>query len=102
MDRVLASEREAQEQLKTCRTEADQILADARETARRIQEITQHRISRIHAASNRATAERIRDMRRETSKRSAAIDYEPTQSEAVNRAARRLARRLTSREHDDQ
>jgi len=102
MDRVLDSEREAQEQLVSCRTEADQILADARDTARRIQETTQRRISRIHAASNRATAARIRDMRRETSRKSAAIDYEPTQSEAVARAARRLAGRLTSRDHDDQ
>jgi vacuolar-type H+-ATPase subunit H len=102
MDKVLAREREAQEQLESCRKEAEQILADARETARHIQETTQRRISRIHAASNRATAARIRDMRRETSKKTAAIDYEPTQSEAVARAASRLARRLTSRDHDDQ
>lgn len=102
MDRVLASEREAQAQLETCRAEADQILARARDSVRRIQETTQRRISRIHAAANRATAARIRDMRRETSRKSAAIDYEPTQSEAVARAASRLALRLTSPDHDDQ
>ena len=101
MDRVLAREREAQDQLESCRTEAEQILSDAREAARRIQETTQHRISRIHAASNRATAARIRDMRRQASKKTAAIDYEPTQSEAVARAAQRLARRLTSRDHEE-
>ncbi len=101
MDRVLAAEREAQEQLETCRKEADRIISAAREKARGIQETTHGRISRIHAASSRATAARIRNMRRETARKSAAIDYEPTQSEAVNHAARRLARRLTSRDHDD-
>jgi cell division septum initiation protein DivIVA len=102
MDRVLAAEREAQEQLEACQAEADRIIAAAREKSRGIQETTRGRISRIHAASNRETAARIRGMRRDTAKKSAAIDYEPTQSEAVARAARRLARRLTSRSHDDE
>lgn len=102
MDRVLAAEREAQEQLEACQVEADRIIAAAREKTRGIQETTRGRIGRIHAASNRETAARIRSMRRETAKKSAAIDYEPTQSEAVARAARRLARRLTSRSHDDE
>lgn len=97
MDRVLAAEGEAQEELDACRKEADRIISAAREKARGIQETTRGRISRIHAASNRETAARIRSMRRETARKSAAIDYEPTQSEAVSRAARQLARRLTSR-----
>ena len=51
MDRVLAAEREAQEQIQACHTEAD---------------------------------------------------YEPARSAAVVEAARRLAQRLTSRDHDDE
>ena len=101
MDRVLAAEREAQEQLEACRAEADQILAGARERARVIADTTQRRISRIHAASHRQTADRIRSMRRETSKLSEEIDYEPSHSGAVDEAARILAKRLTSRDHGD-
>ncbi|UCC15043.1 MAG: hypothetical protein JSW21_03585 [Gammaproteobacteria bacterium] len=101
MDRVLAAEREAQGQIETCRSDAEQILSDARDRARRIKETTQRRISDVHAASHRQTAARIREMRREAAQLGAAIDYEPAQSKAVSEAAKHLARRLTSRHHDD-
>lgn len=101
MDRVLAAEREAQRQIESCRSDAEQILSDARDTARRIKETTQRRISDVHAASHRQTAARIREMRREAAQLSAAIDYEPAQSTAVSKAAQILARRLTSGHHDD-
>jgi len=101
MDRVLAAEREAQRQIESCRADAEGILSDARDRARRIKETTQRRISDVHAASHRQTAARIREMRRETAQLGAAIDYEPAQSTAVSKAAQNLARRLTSRDHDD-
>lgn len=102
MDRVLAAERAAQGEIDACRLDADRILAEAREQARHILETAQGRIARIHAASSRDTADRIRQMRRESARDRAAIEDEPSHLAAVSRAAQELARRLTSRDHGDE
>jgi vacuolar-type H+-ATPase subunit H len=102
MDRVLAAERDAQGQIEACRQETERILAEARDTARRIRETTQCRIRRIHEAAHHETAERIWQMRHEAAAAKAAIEDDPAQSAAVEAAAQRLALRLTSRDRGDE
>jgi vacuolar-type H+-ATPase subunit H len=102
MDRALGAERQAREEIEATREEANRILSEARDREQHIRETTQRRIQRVHESAQRATAARIRKMRREAADKMAVIDYEPGRSGAVARAVANIARRLTSplREHD--
>jgi len=101
MDRVLAAEKEAQRQIEVCRNEIEGMMAEVRERELRILDNTERRINRVHAASQRATAGQIREMRRESAGKMAHIDYKPGGSEAISRASAELARRLTSGSSSD-
>ena len=96
MDRVLAAERKAREQIQATRDEANRLLGAARDREQQIRETTQRRIQRVHESAQRATAARIREMRREAADKMAFIDYEPGRSGAVERAAANIAKRMTS------
>lgn len=102
MDRVLAAEREAQQQIEACSLEKEAILAAAREQEQRIRDITDRRIDRVNTASQRATAARIRELRRESAEQIAHIDHKPGNTTVIARAAAELALRLTSRDTGDQ
>lgn len=96
MDRVLTAERQAREQIQVIREEANRILSEARDREQHIREATQRRIQRVHESAQRATAARIREMRREAADKMAVIDYEPGRSGAVEHAAASIAKRMTS------
>lgn len=101
MDRALGAERDAREQIESSRAEASDILGQARDREQKIRESTQRRIQRVHDTAQKATAARIRAMRREAAEKMAVIDYEPSRSDAVARAAATLAEHLTSRTRGD-
>lgn len=101
MDRALSAEREARDQIESCRGDANRILGEARDREQKIRENTQRRIQRVHDAAQKATASRIRAMRREAAEKMAVIDYAPSRSDAVARAAASLAEQLTSRRRGD-
>lgn len=101
MDRALSAERDARDQIESCRADANRILGEARDREQKIRESTQRRIQRVHDLAQKATANRIRAMRRDAAEKMAVIDYEPSQSDAVARAAAALAQRLTSCPGDD-
>ncbi len=101
MDRVLAAEREAQEQIEACAQEKEAILADARDREQRIRDITETRIGRVNTSAQRATAARVRELRRESAEQLAHIDHEPGNTAIIARASAELARRLTSRDPGD-
>ena len=94
MDRVLEAEGEAQASIEACRLEASLILSKARNQARRVSEHAQRRISHVRNVCDTKTADCIEAIRRDAER--AAEDSVTGETELIRRAARRLAKRLTT------
>lgn len=95
MERVLRAERETEDAITRCREEADAILEQARAQMRDIARRTDERIGAVQARCAGATREHLESLAR----RAEAVEASPTwhegDTERLQRAAARLAARLT-------
>ncbi len=96
MDAVLEAERDAQAALAVIHKQADEIVAGARETARKIQARTQNRITRMHTACETRTADQVMEMKRKAVEALGSANRSPEGSAAIQQAVLRLAERMTT------
>jgi len=97
MDRVLEAERSASEAIAAAQSEAEASLQAARETRRQLLETARQRASRVHVRAERRLAAALAEL----AARGHGGSAERASLEAIaEQAIDRLARRLTSADHE--
>jgi vacuolar-type H+-ATPase subunit H len=97
MNRVLEVERDAAAAIRAAESEADAVVQAARESRRQLLERTRDRASRLHVRAQAHLADKLSqlDARAQT-----AGGHRESLESIAQRAIERLARRLTSRNHE--
>jgi len=93
---VLAAEDQARQAVRSCAQEAENILRDARATAKRIVERADRRIGYIHHRTSAALATAIGELERDQLGQANTFDASAVNPGAVAAAVEQLAERLTS------
>jgi vacuolar-type H+-ATPase subunit H len=96
MHQVLAAEDQARQEVRSCAQEAENILRDARATAKRIVERADRRIGFIHHRTSAALAATIRELERDQLRQASTFDSSAVDLDAVAAAVEQLVERLTS------
>ncbi|NIR32303.1 MAG: hypothetical protein GWN84_23985 [Gammaproteobacteria bacterium] len=95
MERVLRAERETEDAIARCREEAEGILEQARAQVRDIARRTDERIGAVQARCADATREHLASLARRAEVLEASPTWHEGDTERLQRAAERLAARLT-------
>ena len=96
MHQVLAAEDQARQAVRSCAQEAENILRDARATAKRIVERADRRIGFIHNRTSAALAATIGELERDQLRKASTFDSSAVDLDAVAAAVEKVAERLTS------
>lgn len=96
MHQVLKAENEARQAVSNCAREAENILRDARATAKRIVERADRRIGLIHHRTSAALAATIDALEQDQLRQASTFDSSAVDLDAVASAVEQLAQRLTS------
>lgn len=96
MHQVLAAEDQARQAVRSCAQEAENILRDARASAKRIVERADRRIGFIHNRTSAALAATIGELDRDQLRKASTFDSSAVDLDAVAAAVEKVAERLTS------
>ena len=95
IDQVLVAETAARQAMEECRKEAEEILAAAREDARRINRLATGRVTRLHSRCNQLVHERITEIRAAAHEGAVRTELNGADRDMLARAIARLAARMT-------
>jgi vacuolar-type H+-ATPase subunit H len=95
IDEVLVAESAARQAMEACSKEAEEILAAAREDARRINRLATGRVTKLHSRCNELVASRVAEVRAAAHEDAVRTELNGADREMLAMAAERLAARMT-------